>query len=281
MKSAYLTIASLAIALSISNSAQAQGRVAGFLAEWTLIRLGLVADSAAAMRGAALAGRMEELSLTEAIQAGRRARLPSAAPDITLADAMGAARAEIIAEQLRALGLAAHEGAPLESRLSAEAQRVYATATSARVLFNPSTSQILSKAARSAANNPIARRPSLISDANVPEAPNLEPIKGAKGGGANVDAGTAEPKKLMTFSLNGKLKVGTIAKFKHLDIEGGEINVYALGAIGGAAAYCHDSECLRSLLSLELLKSAAGIEIPRQAPPAASLSPRGANDFAE
>jgi hypothetical protein len=60
---------------------------------------------------------------------------------------------------------------------------------------------------------------------------------------------TEKADPIFKFSaLNGKLKIGKLKQFDHVEIEGGEINVYGWGAAGGAAAYCGRSECLKVLV---------------------------------
>jgi hypothetical protein len=63
---------------------------------------------------------------------------------------------------------------------------------------------------------------------------------------AGTDAAKSETPSLK-FSLgDGKLKIGTLKKYKHLEIEGGELNLYKVGAGGAGAVYCGATDCFKA-----------------------------------
>lgn len=61
------------------------------------------------------------------------------------------------------------------------------------------------------------------------------------------DAAKSEASSLFKFSVgDGKLKIGTLKKYKNLEIEGGEINLYKWGAAGGATVLCNTIDCYKA-----------------------------------
>lgn len=76
--------------------------------------------------------------------------------------------------------------------------------------------------------------------------PNIEPNVETEGTPA-ASAKHNDAKRFKFSFLDGKLKIGTVMDFDQLSIEGGEVNLYKWGAVGGAVALCHTSECLKAL----------------------------------
>jgi hypothetical protein len=62
---------------------------------------------------------------------------------------------------------------------------------------------------------------------------------------SEIASATKEVHPRLTFSLDGKLKVGALTTFKHLKIEGGEVNLYHLGL--GAVIATATGKCGSSL----------------------------------
>jgi hypothetical protein len=94
-----------------------------------------------------------------------------------------------------------------------------------------------------------------------PTRPNLETARltqDAIGEEADLAAQTSastlpfEGKKdpFITVNLTGKIEIGPIVSFKHVEFKGGEFNIYAFGVAGAALYYCHTQKCALALLHI-------------------------------
>lgn len=79
-----------------------------------------------------------------------------------------------------------------------------------------------------------------------------------------MSAKPASDSHLVKFSfLDGKLKIGSIGKVGWFEMEVGELNLYKVGAIGGAV-YCGVNECDKTG-AVALLEEALKIKEPKEA----------------
>ena len=90
--------------------------------------------------------------------------------------------------------------------------------------------------------NVVLRRPSIDDYKALRDATSAS--KAFEKSTAEVLAKSDAPK--IKFSLDGKLKIGTLKTFgNNVEIEGGEYNLYMLGAGVGAAGFCGTTECYK------------------------------------